>query len=246
MLAELDQITSILSNVCIILITAWLVIKSWQFKTWMVIKSWQFKKNISYYIKMTQPSVDQLAVDQIDQLLLDAVASNDVQAGDAQLDDITKMKEKLIQVVAGGKSRRYLGKLLTMKEIEQLDDEAVRKLYARYEAALGGLITRQLKKHMCCAYSRAVRFICPTLNFAVKDIVGLSTSLSEGPFIELALSSLTCKLYHEYGHLLAPIEEAIITSSHLTPATKFLPAEAEDLAKLPEVETPLEEFKPED
>ena len=90
-----------------------------------------------------------------------------------------------------------------MKEIEQLDDEAVKKLYARYEATLGGLITRQLKKHMCYAYSRAVRFICPTLNFEVKDIVGLSTSLSEGPFIDLALSSLTCKLYHEYGHLLA-------------------------------------------
>ena len=44
MLAELDQITSILSNVCVILITAWMVNKSWQFKTWMVNKSWQFKK----------------------------------------------------------------------------------------------------------------------------------------------------------------------------------------------------------
>ena len=95
---------------------------------------------------MTQPDVDQ-----IDQLLLQAVASNDVQTGDAQLlvDDITKMKEKLIQVVAGGKSRRYLGKLLTMKEIEQLDEEALRKLYARYEAALGGLITKKLKKNIC-------------------------------------------------------------------------------------------------
>ena len=55
MLAELDQITSILSNVCVILITAWLVNKSWQFKTW--IKSWQFKKYISYYIKMIKSSV---------------------------------------------------------------------------------------------------------------------------------------------------------------------------------------------
>ena len=44
MLAELDQITSILSNVCVILITAWLVNTSWQFKTWMVNKFWQFKK----------------------------------------------------------------------------------------------------------------------------------------------------------------------------------------------------------
>ena len=98
---------------------------------------------------------------------------------------------------------------------------------------------------MCYAYSRAVRFICLTLNCKVEDIQSLTSSLSEGPFIDLALSSLTCKLYHEYGHLLAPIEAAIITSSHLTPATKPLSAEApleappEDLAKL-------KELKPED
>ena len=229
MLAELDQITSILSNVCVILIITWLLLNLGSLKIY-----------ISYYIKMTQPE------DQIDQLLLDAVA----EPAELLVDDNaqTKMKEKLIQVVAGGKSRRYLGKLLTMKEIEQLDDETVKKLYARYEATLGGQITRQLKKHMCYAYSRAVRFICPTLNFEVKDIVGLSTSLNEGPFIDLAVSSLTCKLYHEYGHLLAPIEAAIITSSHLTPleaATKPLPAEAEDLAKLPEVEELKPELKPE-
>ena len=100
---------------------------------------------------------------------------------------------------------------------------------------------------MCYAYSRAVRFICPTLNFEVKGIQSLTSHLSEGPFIDLALSSLTRKLYHEYGHLLAPIEAAIITSSHLTP----LEAAAEDLAKLPEaatkleVEASLEELKPE-
>ena len=70
--------------------------------------------------------------------------------------------------------------------------------------------------------------------------------MSEGPFIDLALSSLTCKLYHEYGHLLAPIEAAIITSSRLTPLEAAAETPPEDLAKLPEVETPLEELKPED
>ena len=147
-----------------------------------------------------------------------------------------------------GKSRQYLGKTFSTKEIEQLDEEALRKLYARYEATLGGLITNKLKKHMCYAYSRAVRFICPTLNFEVKDIQSLISHLREGPFIDLALSSLTWKLYHEYGHLLAPIEAAIITSSHLTPLEAA--AEAEDLAKLEaatkfEVEASLEELKPE-
>ena len=90
------------------------------------------------------------------------------------------------------------------------------------------------------------------MNFEVNDIQSLTSSLSEGPFIDLALSSLTCKLYHEYGHLLAPIEAAIITSSHLTPATKLPPA-AETPAEAPleaakrlEVEAPLEELKLED
>ena len=66
-------------------------------------------------------------------------------------------------------------------------------------------------------------------------------TLSERP-IRQPLSSLTCKLYHEYGHLLAPIDAAIITSSHLTPATK-LPLEAAKLEA--PLETPLEELKPE-
>ena len=88
---------------------------------------------------------------------------------------------------------------------------------------------------MCYAYSRAESFICPTLNCKVEDITGLTTSLSEGPFIDLALCSLTCKLYHEYGHLLAPIAAAaIITSCHLTPAEQPPP--------LP----PLQELQPED
>ena len=40
-------------------------------------------------------------------------------------------------------------------------------------------------------------------------------------------------LYHEYGHLLAPIEAVVITSSHRTPAK-------------PPPETPLGELKTED
>ena len=204
---ELDQITSILANICIIVYSIWFAYKYFQIE--------MFLKNIIYNIlKMTH--LDQVP-DQIDQLLLQASQQEYdgntmflTQTGD------NKMKEKLIQVVASGKSRQYLGKAFNTKEIEELNQEQIQKLYARYEAVLGGLITKQLKLHMCIAYSRAVKFICPTLNFELDDIKGLANSLSEGPFIDLALSSLTCKLYHEYGHFLAPLEAAIITSSHLS------------------------------
>ena len=142
----------------------------------------------------------------------------------------TKEKEKLILVVASGKSKQFLGKLMTTTDIETLSDEDVQKLYARYEAVLGGLITKQLKHHMCYAYSRVIQFICPTLSCKIEDITGLTTSLGDGPFIDLALSSFTCKLYHDYGHLLAPIEAAIITSGFLSKAS--LQSEAAPTAAL--------------
>ena len=205
MLAELCQITSILSNVCIFLGVSWLAIKYFQ-----------FKKILYNIIKM--------ATDQIDQLLQDAVQDATLANITADISaDTSKEKEKLILVVASGKSKQFLGKLMTTADIETLSDEDVQKLYARYEATLGGLITRQLKKHMCYAYSRVIQSICPTLNCKIEDIGGLTTSLGDGPFIDLALSSYTCKLYHNYGHLLAPIEAAIITSGYLSKATPVQP-----------------------
>ena len=167
-----------------------------------------------------------MATDQIDQLLHDAVqdaVQDATLATSLESADTSKEKEKLILVVASGKSKQFLGKLMTTADIETLSDEEVQKLYARYEAVLGGLITKQLKYHMCYAYSRVIQLICPTLNCKIEDIGGLTTSLGDGPFIDLALSSFTCKLYHDYGHLLAPIEAAIITSGYLSKATLVHP-----------------------
>ena len=80
---------------------------------------------------MTQP-------DQNDQLLLDAAKATAEATASSFADtspvDSTKLKEKIIQVVVSGKSKRFLGKLYTTQDIEQLDDENTKKLFARYEA----------------------------------------------------------------------------------------------------------------
>ena len=150
MLAELCQITSILSNVCIFLGVSWLAIKYFQ-----------FKKILYNIIKMATDQIDQLLQDAVQDATLANITAANITADISA--DTSKEKEKLILVVASGKSKQFLGKLMTTADIETLSDEDVQKLYARYEAALGGLITRQLKKHMCYAYSRVIQSICPTL-----------------------------------------------------------------------------------
>ena len=189
MLTELHQITAIVSNVCTITFTCWLFLKIWQIK-----KYFRLYMDIEKLI-----GGENLCVDIQD----------------------NKMKERLIQVVASGKSKFYLGKNFSTEEIESLDEKEITKLYGRYESALGGLITNTLKQHICLAYTRVVELACPTLSknrYKLQDPVELMKHLNNGPFIDLALTSITCKLYHEYGHFLAPLEAAILTSNFIQSA----------------------------
>ena len=105
MLTELYQITSIVSSVCVIAITCYLVVIILRIKIY-----------ITKYMD-------------IDQLISLETLKDVVQ---------DKTKERLIQVIASGKSKFYLGKQCTTDEIETLNDKELAKLYGRYEAVLGG------------------------------------------------------------------------------------------------------------
>ena len=191
MLAELYYITGIAFHVCFMAIAGWLIVKIIQVK--------------KYFVKIYMDDIDKI----LDQAVDQAVPQDN------------KAKERLIQVVASGRSKEYLGRFYSTDEIEKLDDKEVAKLYAKYEAFLGGQITSQLKQHFIYAYARAVEFLCPTVSkgrLAVYNTSQMEQSLNNGPFIDLALTSLTCKLYHEYGHFLAPFEAALLTSSFVQPA----------------------------
>ena len=91
MLAELCQITSILSNVCIFLGVSWLAIKYFQ-----------FKKILYNIIKMATDQIDQLLQDAVQDATLANITANitaDISA------DTSKEKEKLILVVCQWKEQ---------------------------------------------------------------------------------------------------------------------------------------------
>ena len=197
MLTELYQITGIVSNICVMTIVVWLMVKHSQLKKYL------------YNIYM---DIDTL-LNQVGEL----PATEPTEPMD------NKMKERLIHVVASGKSKVFLGKLYSTDEIEKLDEKEQAKLYARYEAVLGGHITQTLKQHMIFAYARAVEILCPTVSqgrFAISRADHMRESLNNAPFVDLALTSLTCRLYHDYGHFLAPLEAALLTSNFVQPVNQ--------------------------
>ena len=190
MLAELNHITSIAANICIIL-----------FSILLVVKYCKLKKYFYYYMDIDN--------------LLNQIDSTDNCIAPTQEN---KIKERLTLVVVSGKSKEFLGKLYSIEDIEKLDEKEMTKLYARYEAALGGHTTKLLKKHMISAYTKVAELVFPVISqgrLAVSDKDEMCNSLNDSPFIDLALTSLTSKMYHDYGQFLAPLEGALITSNYV-------------------------------
>ena len=169
---------------------------------------------------------------EIDQII-DGVMTPEVTGVSTTLvsNETENLRERLIGVAVAGKSKEYLGKSITSDEIGSLDQKELRKLYARYEAHMGGVVTNTMKKHFVTAYTNLVGLFLPK-NLALFDREGLEESLNGGPFIELGLSKWTCSLYHRFGHLLAPVEAVLLTSNHL----KKVPAPSDSVDIVPKVE----------
>ena len=173
---------------------------------------------------------------EIDQII-DGVMTPEVTVKSTALvsNETENLRERLIGVAVAGKSKEYLGKSITSDEIGSLDQKELRKLYSRYEAHMGGVVTNTMKKHFVTAYTNLVGLFLPK-NLAIFDREGLEESLNRGPFIELGLSKWMCGLYHHFGHLLAPVEAVLLTSNHL----KKVPAPSTSVDILPKVEDVVE------
>ena len=217
MLAELNHITSIVSNICII-----------SFSILLVVKYCKLKKYFYYYMDIDN--------------LLNQIDSTDNCIAPTQEN---KMKERITLVVVSGKSKEFLGKLYSIEDIEKLDEKEITKLYARYEAALGGHTTKLLKKHMISAYTKVAELVFPVISqgrLAVSDKDEMCNSLNDSPFIDLALTTLTSKLYHDYGQFLAPLEGALITSNYVQSVQEQLTQKEEQQPQTKE-EKPQQEKK---
>ena len=98
---------------------------------------------------------------EIDQIIDGVIAPEDIREPTILETNETYLRERLIGVAVAGKSKKYLGKSITSDEIESLDQKELRKLYVRYEAHMGGVVTNTMKKHIVTAYINLVELFLP-------------------------------------------------------------------------------------
>lgn len=124
---------------------------------------------------------------------------------------VAAQRDRLVTLVSGGQAKRYLGKNVTMDELDNMSDEDIERLYSRYEARLGAQMTNTLGKAALRAYSVVASMFLP---IPPANLPQLAAELETDPIVEHALNSTTCELYHRYGMYLAPLTIALSTAKY--------------------------------
>ena len=132
----------------------------------------------------------------------------------APLERVERQEQKrarLAAIVAGGTAQKYLGKQLTLAQVDELTDDKVSKHYGRYEARLGASMTKILGASALQMYALVAGTFLP---IPPENRPQLVSDLGEDPFVEHALMTACCELYHRYGMYLAPLTAAMTTAKH--------------------------------
>ena len=126
-----------------------------------------------------------------------------------------KLSERLVTIAAEGQAGQYglvvRGKPFTANQIDALDSTEIEKLYARYEARLGAVMTKTLGSAALQLYAGIAAMFLP---IPAENQPGLIADLEGDPFVGHAFSSATCELYNRYGVFLAPFTAALTTLKH--------------------------------
>ena len=107
-------------------------------------------------------------------------------------------------------SKRYLGKQVTVEEVQTFTPEEIEDYYARYQSALGAKMAKSIGKSLISIYTKTLNHF-----FKVKDVVYLSDDLTNDPIVSNTIGSISCELYYRFGNLLGPIAVALISANHI-------------------------------
>lgn len=165
----------------------------------------KLKRRFIYIIKTLFMNCDEI----IDQLLIqDAPATTTEPAAAPETD---QKRARLAAIISGGRAQHYLGKQVTMQQLDEMKMSEVEKLYHRYEMRLGSDMTKTIGSAALQMYTLAAGTFLP---IPPENRPKLMFDLEEDPFVGHALTTICCELYHRYGMYLAPLSAVLTTVKH--------------------------------
>ena len=100
---------------------------------------------------------------------------------------------------------------LTLEQVDKITDDEVFKHHSRDESQLEASMTKTLGASPPQMYALAADRFLP---IPPENQLQLVSDLEDDLFVEHALTTASCKLYHRYGMYLAPLTAATTTAKH--------------------------------
>ena len=119
-------------------------------------------------------------------------------------------KRRTIQsLVAGGTSKKFLGKEFTLEKVENMKQEEVEKAHNKYEAIYSSMMTKDLKSGMIYSFTRGLNYFVPL------HTEKLNTVLNEDALLDTWLTTTACNIYQTFGSMLVPITTSLKVLQHI-------------------------------
>ena len=182
------------------MLTTLLIIIQLGILVWGVSEYIRLRRQMGNIIKRVTMNIDNV----IDEMLSETES-------DSATPPETHHRERIAALAAGGRAKQYLGKSLSVDQVDNMNDEEVEKLYSRYEAQLGAAMTKTLGAAVLQLYTSVASLFLP---IPPEEQPKLLAELEADPFVEHAVSTSTCELYHHFGMYLAPMTTALTTLRH--------------------------------
>ena len=119
------------------------------------------------------------------------------------------MDNKLLEIVATGKSKHYFGKKYTSEQIKELSEDDRLALYEGYKLIEQSELAMAMKDTFVTGIAELSCSI-----FGIKNKAGLTEDLRNDPFTEKFVGVVTSSLYGSLGYFFAPISIGSIIGKH--------------------------------
>jgi len=128
----------------------------------------------------------------------------------ADTSSLSKSYQTLNIIVSSGRSKEFLGRNVTVKELESMNSEQIEAYYKIYELNYADKISDNIIGGIVALYSRAVNKLLP-----IDDVEKLSEDLNNDYILRTELKNITAGVAAVCGKLMSVFSLGIVTFKHV-------------------------------
>jgi len=134
---------------------------------------------------------------------------------DRQKQFVGKSYQTLNVIISSGRSKEFLGKVMTLKDLDAMDNDSIEAYYKIYELNYANKIGDSIITSLIAAYAKVVNKVLP-----IDDVDKLQEDLNNDYILTSELKNITGSVAATCGKLMSLFSLSFITLKHIKVRSK--------------------------